>query len=149
MNFFNVAMALALVLAPNTAFATKESNIFNATTSDDYQPTFSHQDVTEETTSTASSEGTRYLVKYNNNSSKYNARIETARIQAQAKKQGGEDLNGAVPSFSADTHLLTHGRFLPNQNVEIVYFNSEKEKALFEQSEEVEYIEEGKCHLLH
>eukprot|EP00554_Chaetoceros_debilis_P008917 CAMPEP_0194098730 /NCGR_PEP_ID=MMETSP0150-20130528/41_1 /TAXON_ID=122233 /ORGANISM="Chaetoceros debilis, Strain MM31A-1" /LENGTH=716 /DNA_ID=CAMNT_0038784801 /DNA_START=80 /DNA_END=2226 /DNA_ORIENTATION=- len=142
MNFFNVAMALALVLAPNTAFATKESNIFNATTSDDYQPTFSHQDVTEETTSTASSEGTRYLVKYNNNSSKYNARIETARIQAQAKKQGGEDLNGAVPSFSADTHLLTHGRFLPNQNVEIVYFNSEKEKALFEQSEEVEYIEE-------
>jgi subtilisin family serine protease len=132
MKFFNVALALALVLAPDTAFATNESNIFNV------EPTFPHQDGLEETASTASSKGIRGMVKYNDNSPKFKTRLETARIQAQANEQG----DSAVPSFSPDTHLLTHGRFLPNQNVEIMYFNSEEEMTLFGQSKEVEYIEE-------
>jgi len=141
MKFFNAAMAVALLLAPDTAFASRQSNLFsNATrTSDDYhhqQPTIPFQDYLTEGTSSASSssEVTRYMVKYSNNSTRFNARLETARIQAQASNEQA--------SASVDTHLLTHGRFLPKQNVEIMYFNSEKEKTLFEQSEEVEYIEE-------
>eukprot|EP00554_Chaetoceros_debilis_P011612 CAMPEP_0194128020 /NCGR_PEP_ID=MMETSP0150-20130528/60828_1 /TAXON_ID=122233 /ORGANISM="Chaetoceros debilis, Strain MM31A-1" /LENGTH=587 /DNA_ID=CAMNT_0038821975 /DNA_START=32 /DNA_END=1793 /DNA_ORIENTATION=+ len=140
MKLFNVATALALALMSDSAFATKESTASNVATSDDYKPTFSCQDALEETTSTTSSEGTRYLVKYKKNSSQYKANLETARIQAQAKKQGGKFLTGG-PSISADTHLLTHGKFLPNQNVEIAYFRSEKEKTLFEERNDVEYIE--------
>ena len=94
MNFFNAAMAVALLLAPDTAFASRQSNIFsNATiTSDDYhhhQPTIPFQDYLTEGTSSASSssEGTRYMVKYSNNPARFNARLETARIQAQASNE--------------------------------------------------------------
>ena len=122
MKFINVTIALALSLTSDSAFAT------------------------------TSKEGKRYMVQYKRTSSQYKANLETARIQAQAKKQqGGKSLTGG-PSISADsdTHdLLTDGRFLPKQNVEIVYFSSETEKTLFEKRDDVELIEEGKRRSLH
>ncbi len=134
----------ALKLDP--AFGTKESSAYNIATSDDYSkpPTFFQQDVLEEMTSTTSTEGTRYLIKYRKTSSQYQA---NRKLQAQAKKQGGKFLT-CDPSIWADTHLLTHGRFLPNQNIEIVYL-SEAEKTRFEQRDDVEYIGKGKCRSLH
>ena len=94
---------------------------------------------------------TRYFVKFKSTSTEYKARLENAAIQAQAQSQGGK-LRNSSPSIGIDIgfeatansgHLLTHGKFLPKENIEIMYLHSEKDKAKYEARDDVEYVEAG------
>jgi len=143
MKFYSIAIALTLLLVPDEIFAKKEST--KVTSSEDEEPaTFSYQPhVIEEPNVT------RYLVKYKSTSTEYKARLENAAIQAQAQSQGGK-LRNSSPSIGIDIgfeaaadsgYLLTHGKFLPKENIEIMYLHSEKDKAKYEARDDVEYVE--------
>jgi len=143
MKFYSIAIALTLLLVPDEIFAKKEST--KVTSSEDDEPaTFPYKpNVIEE------SNDTRFLVKFKSTSTEYKARLESAAIQAQAQSQGGK-LRNSSPSIGIDIgfeatansgHLLTHGKFLPKENIEIMYLHSEKDKAKYEARDDVEYVE--------
>jgi len=76
----------------------------------------------------------RYIVKYKPGSKDFQARMQHA-----IKKQSKGKLR--MSASSVDGQLLTAGSFMPKENAEVVYLNSEEEIKQWSEKDDVEYVE--------
>ena len=65
-------------------------------------------------------------------------------MQHAIKKQSKGKLR--MSASSVDGQLLTAGSFMPKENAEVVYLNSEEETKQWSEKDDVEYVEHGMFH---
>ena len=155
MKFYNIALALTLLLAPVQTHA-KQS-----TGASDYKPEATYGAPLDE-----DSPGTterRYIIKYRKDSSDYNARLQNAKNDAKRGQsnngtngrgnngqQGnrGKTRNSPLVQERGNKDMLKFGKFLPRANAEVIYLDSAN-KNKYSKRDDVEYIEEGEGDTLH
>ncbi len=133
MKIYNIAIAsLALMLSPIQTLASKGNSMDDIT--ERQTPSFP----TPAVESFLANEN-RYIVKYKPGSKEFQTRMKrAARKQARGKLR--------KTAFSDDASLFTAGSFMPKDNAEIVYLNSEEEVKQWNERDDVEYVEHGTLH---
>ena len=117
MKIHNIALALGLMLATTQILA-----------KDPDTATFQIPDDQEENTN-------RYIVKY-----KAGSKVFKKRMRKASNRQAAKNLRKRV---SPDEMFLAYGRFLPQDDAEVLYLNSDEEIRTWEEKDDVEYVELG------
>lgn len=154
MKFYSIAFALALLLSPVQTLAKP------STGDSDYTQEATHGALPDEESPSATK---RYIVKYKKGSSDYNARLKNAKDNAKRGQGNGNGGQGRGNSGQQGNRgktrnspavqergngLLRFGSFLPRENAEVVFLDSDNEKR-YKQRDDVEYVELGEGDILH
>lgn len=128
MKISNIALtSLTLMLSPVQILA--KETVYTADTMPQ-MPTFQTPPVDQ-----AAIPVNRYIVKYKEDSKEFKSRMNQA---ARKKSNGNLRLAGAP-----DDQLLASGGFLPKDNAEVIYLNSDEEVKEWNEKDDVEYVELG------
>ena len=82
----------------------------------------------------------RYIVKFKAGSKEFKTRMQQA-----ARQHSGRKLRKSAAAGS-DEYYLTFGSFLPKENAEVLYLNSDQEVEEWKGKDDIEYVEPGKAH---
>ena len=129
MKIYNIALTtLALMLSPSPILA-KETAVADTV---QQVPTFQGQPHQGQVTN-------RYIVKFKAGSTEFKTRMQQA-----ARQSSGANLRKSAAAAGSNENHLAFGNFLPKENAEVLYLDSEEDVKAWNNKGDVEYVELGK-----